>query len=89
MISNVCYKILFINFIFFFFKKKRVKQRESENLMTAKNLSVVFGPTLLRGPNPQTEILDMNYKNSTIEYMIEHTNALFPKAIESREDGFI
>nr|CAG8576089.1 3547_t:CDS:2 [Entrophospora candida] len=71
----------------------RVKEHESENLMNSKNLSVVFGPTLLRGPNPNTEILDMNYKNSVIEYIIENANVLFspiqsPRH-EGRREGFI
>jgi hypothetical protein len=73
--------------------KIRVKDYESENLMTSKNLSVVFGPTLLRGPNSNTEILDMNFKNSVIEYIIENVNILFspiqPSQHEGRRDGFI
>jgi hypothetical protein len=45
--------------------------------MTAKNLSLVFGPTLLRGPDPSSEIFDMNFKNALVEYIIEHANSLF------------
>ncbi|CAJ0768594.1 13190_t:CDS:2, partial [Entrophospora sp. SA101] len=65
----------------------RVKEHESENLMNSKNLSVVFGPTLLRGPNPNTEILDMNYKNSVIEYIIENANVLFSPIQSPRHEG--
>ncbi|KAG9302849.1 hypothetical protein G9A89_009626 [Geosiphon pyriformis] len=67
----------------------RVKSNASENLMTAKNLAVVFGPTLLRGPNANTEILDMNLKNSVVEYIIQNTERLFPQEVEQRLDGFI
>ncbi|CAG8548918.1 6119_t:CDS:10 [Acaulospora morrowiae] len=67
----------------------RVKQQEAENLMSAKNLSVVFGPTLLRGPNPNTEILDMTYKNATIEFIIENVHELFSDTSDRRKDGFI
>ncbi|GBC03839.1 hypothetical protein RclHR1_05350013 [Rhizophagus clarus] len=55
----------------------RVKQLEETNLMTAKNLSLVFGPTILRGPDPSSEIFDMNFKNAAIEYIIDHANSLF------------
>ncbi|CAG8517967.1 1480_t:CDS:10 [Ambispora gerdemannii] len=68
---------------------QRVRENASENLMTAKNLAVVFGPTLLRGPDANTEILDMNYKNAAIEYILLNTEQLFSKEIEPRSNGFI
>ncbi|KAG0371610.1 hypothetical protein BGX24_001434 [Mortierella sp. AD032] len=37
----------------------RVTQQDKINLMNAKNLSVVFGPTLMRNPDPTREIMDM------------------------------
>ncbi|KAF9926418.1 hypothetical protein FBU30_003983 [Linnemannia zychae] len=55
----------------------RVTQRDKINLMNAKNLSVVFGPTLMRNPDPSREIIDMTFKNLTIEFLIIHTNDLF------------
>ncbi|CAG8593943.1 9284_t:CDS:10 [Dentiscutata erythropus] len=70
----------------------RVRQQGADNRMTAKNLAVVFGPTLLRGPNPNSELLDMASKNRIIEYIIENVNTLFPAAsnhVERRKDGFI
>ncbi|CAG8515554.1 11590_t:CDS:10 [Racocetra persica] len=75
----------------------RVRQQGADNRMNAKNLSVVFGPTLLRGPNPSNEIFDMNSKNMIVEYIIENVNTLFPTPsnqsnqnnIERRKDGFI
>ncbi|KAG0302501.1 hypothetical protein BGZ98_007439, partial [Dissophora globulifera] len=55
----------------------RVTSRDKINLMNAKNLSVVFGPTLMRNPDATKEIMDMAYKNMTIEFFINHTNELF------------
>ncbi|CAI2162773.1 13429_t:CDS:10 [Funneliformis geosporum] len=67
----------------------RVKELEAKNLMTTKNLSVVFGPTLLRGSNPSSEILDMNFKNALVEYIVEHTDVLFSNNEEKIKPGFI
>ncbi|KAG0237436.1 hypothetical protein BGW42_001012 [Actinomortierella wolfii] len=55
----------------------RVVEHDHINLMHAKNLSVVFGPTLMRNIDPSREIMDMTYKNMTIEYMITNTKDLF------------
>ncbi|KAF9400517.1 hypothetical protein BGX21_004106 [Mortierella sp. AD011] len=55
----------------------RVTSCDDVNLMNAKNLSVVFGPTLMRSPDPSKEIMDMTSKNMTIEYFINHTSELF------------
>ena len=57
--------------------------------MTTKNLSVVFGPTLLRGPTPNSEILDMNLKNALIEFIIENVDSLFSNNGERIKPGFI
>ncbi|KAF9955283.1 hypothetical protein BGZ70_010294 [Mortierella alpina] len=57
----------------------RVTSRDKVNLMNAKNLSVVFGPTLMRNPDPSKEITDMTYKNMTIEFFITHTGELFTR----------
>ncbi|CAG8654338.1 14035_t:CDS:2 [Funneliformis caledonium] len=67
----------------------RVKELEAKNLMTTKNLSVVFGPTLLRGSNPSSEILDMNFKNALVEYIVEHADVLFSSNEEKIKPGFI
>ncbi|KAF9204025.1 hypothetical protein BGZ49_005764, partial [Haplosporangium sp. Z 27] len=55
----------------------RVTKRDNINLMNAKNLSVVFGPTLMRSPDPSKEMMDTTHKNMTIEYFINHTSEIF------------
>ncbi|KAG0249261.1 hypothetical protein BG011_009452 [Mortierella polycephala] len=55
----------------------RVRRHDNINLMNAKNLSVVFGPTLMRNPDPSKEIMDMTYKNMAIEFIITHSEELF------------
>ncbi|KAG0089642.1 hypothetical protein BGZ92_004478 [Podila epicladia] len=55
----------------------RVTQNSCVNRMNAKNLSVVFGPTLMRNPDPSKEIVDVTYKNLAIEFLILHTDELF------------
>ncbi|KAJ2956255.1 hypothetical protein NQZ79_g7859 [Umbelopsis isabellina] len=60
-----------------------VKGQCDENLMTAKNLAVVFGPTLLRDQDPSRELLDMNAKNTTVEFIIINSMILFAETEES------
>ena len=67
----------------------KVRQAGSENLMSAKGLSVVFGPTILKGPDPSSEIIDMKLRNSAVEFMIENAPELWIKNIVIRRDGFL
>lgn len=60
-----------------------MKEQADENLMTAKNLAVVFGPTLMRDQDPSRDLLDMNAKNTTVEYIINNTTTLFSSNDES------
>ncbi|KAF9403947.1 hypothetical protein BGZ94_004443 [Podila epigama] len=61
----------------------RVRELDHINLMNAKNLSVVFGPTLMRNPDSSREILDMTFKNMTIEFFIINTAELFVRTERS------
>ena len=45
----------------------RVQQRSEENRMNARNLGVVFGPTLMRSGDPSQEFAHMGGKAMTIE----------------------
>ncbi|KAI7865172.1 hypothetical protein BDF14DRAFT_1827946 [Spinellus fusiger] len=55
----------------------RVQLRDSENLMTTKNLAMVFGPTLMNDKDSSRNLLDMNYKNAAIEFIISQAFKLF------------
>ncbi|KAN0061207.1 Rho-type gtpase-activating protein [Thecaphora frezii] len=55
----------------------RVQQRSEENRMNARNLGVVFGPTLMKSGDPAQEFAHMGGKAMTIEYFIEHAEELF------------
>ena len=55
----------------------KIQQRNSENLMTTKNLAVIFGPTLMRNRDEGLDIVDMNHKINAIEYIVSHYKTLF------------
>ncbi|KAJ7072415.1 signal transducer [Mycena amicta] len=55
----------------------RVHQRCEKNLMTARNLGVVFGPTLMRSPDPGAEFSDMAGKALSVEWFIENAPQIF------------
>ncbi|PWZ03747.1 RhoGAP-domain-containing protein [Testicularia cyperi] len=55
----------------------RVQEQSAENRMNARNLGVVFGPTLMRSPDPAQEFAHMGGKAMTIEYCIENARDLF------------
>lgn len=55
----------------------RIQQRNKENLMTSKNLAVIFGPTLLRDQDESRDLLEMNHKISAIEFILNHMDTLF------------
>ena len=56
------------------------------NLMTASNLGVCFGPTLLR-PREETvaSIMDIKFCNQAVEILIEHCERFFPSVESSPE----
>ncbi|KAI1383142.1 RhoGAP-domain-containing protein [Hypoxylon trugodes] len=62
---------------FLMFHLHRVASRERENLMTPKNLAVVFAPTIMRDHNIEREMTDMHAKNLAVQFIIENTHNIF------------
>ncbi|KAI9054799.1 hypothetical protein LZ554_001946 [Drepanopeziza brunnea f. sp. 'monogermtubi'] len=62
---------------FLMFHLSRVATRESENLMTPKNLAVVFAPTIMRDHSLEREMTDMHNKNIAMQFIIEHSHQIF------------
>ncbi|KAI5121576.1 hypothetical protein M0805_000755 [Coniferiporia weirii] len=56
----------------------KVQSKADVNLMTARNLGVIFGPTLMRSSDPSREFSDMAGKSFAIEYLIENAPSVFP-----------
>ncbi|CAK7227802.1 Rho-type gtpase-activating protein [Sporothrix bragantina] len=65
---------------FLMFHLSRVAQRERENLMSPKNLAVVFAPTILHTQNLEREMSDMHAKNLSIQFVIENSHTIFSEA---------
>ncbi|EGG01819.1 uncharacterized protein MELLADRAFT_91892 [Melampsora larici-populina 98AG31] len=57
----------------------RIQRLSDSNKMTAQNLGVVFGPTLLRSPNPNRQFSDMPHTAKVIELMVDHAQVIFRK----------
>ncbi|KAI1258594.1 rho GTPase activator Rga [Xylariaceae sp. FL1019] len=62
---------------FLIFHLSRVASRESENLMTPKNLAVVFAPTIMRDTSIEREMTDMHAKNLAVQFIIENSQQIF------------
>ncbi|KAI0477949.1 rho GTPase activator Rga [Xylaria cf. heliscus] len=62
---------------FLMFHLSRVASRESENLMTPRNLAVVFAPTIMRDMNIEREMTDMHAKNIAVQFIIENSQNIF------------
>ncbi|KAG6001509.1 hypothetical protein E4U21_004281 [Claviceps maximensis] len=62
---------------FLMFHLHRVAKREPENLMSPKNLAVVFAPTIMRDLSIEREMTDMHSKNIAVQFVIENTNRIF------------
>ncbi|KAG8904479.1 hypothetical protein FRB99_001691 [Tulasnella sp. 403] len=60
----------------------RVLARSNENLMSARNLGVVFGPTLMRPSDNSKEFSDMAGKALTIEWLIESAPEIFKDTLQ-------
>lgn len=62
---------------FLMFHLSRVASRESENLMSPKNLAVVFAPTIMRDMSIEREMTDMHAKNNAVQFIIENSHTIF------------
>ncbi|KAH8173314.1 rhoGAP domain-containing protein [Sarocladium implicatum] len=65
---------------FLMFHLDRVAQRERENLMSPKNLAVVFAPTIMRDLSIEREMTDMHAKNLAVQFVIENSQTIFAEA---------
>ena len=74
-VSNVCLLII----VLFLFATNRVAKKKKENMMNEENLSIVFGPTLMRAPDSDSiDILnDMKCQRLVIENLITCQDVLF------------
>lgn len=45
--------------------------------MNAKNIAVVFAPTIMRDLDIEREMTDMQARNDVVEFMIEHSEEIF------------
>lgn len=62
---------------FLMFHLSRVASRESENLMTPRNLAVVFAPTIMRDTNIEREMTDTHTKTLAVQFIIENSHSIF------------
>ncbi|KAH8107975.1 RhoGAP-domain-containing protein [Cristinia sonorae] len=60
----------------------RVRDHSEVNLMHARNLGVVFGPTLMRHPDATKEFSDMAGKALSVEWLVDHAEAIFDNGEE-------
>lgn len=58
---------------------KRIADMSEENQMSAKNLSIIFGPTLLSSSNKSLAIVDNIHQARAVELMITWANQIFPQ----------
>ncbi|EKM54604.1 uncharacterized protein PHACADRAFT_258574 [Phanerochaete carnosa HHB-10118-sp] len=55
----------------------RIAERSDKNFMHARNLGVVFGPTLMRSRDPNAEFSDMAGKALSVEWLVENAPVVF------------
>ncbi|KAH7888929.1 RhoGAP-domain-containing protein [Phlebopus sp. FC_14] len=55
----------------------RVREHSDTNLMNARNLGVVFGPTLMWSRDPGSEFSDMAGKALMVEWLVENAVSIF------------
>jgi len=57
----------------------RVQEHSDMNLMNARNLGVVFGPTLMWSRDPGSEFSDMAGKALMVEWLVENAPTVFQR----------
>lgn len=62
---------------FLIFHLRRVVDRERENLMTSTNIAVVFAPTLMRPESLAREMSDVQKKNESMQFLVDHCQEIF------------
>ncbi|BEI85216.1 hypothetical protein CcaverHIS002_0506170 [Cutaneotrichosporon cavernicola] len=67
----------------------KVRRHEGVNQMSASNLSIVFGPTLLGAPPEEggLKLEDMSYQCKAIETILEKYHEIFVEEEDEAEDG--
>ncbi|KIY44346.1 RhoGAP-domain-containing protein [Fistulina hepatica ATCC 64428] len=66
----------------------RIQEKPEFNKMNARNLGVVFGPTLMRSSDPAAEFNDMAGKALTIEWLVENAHTVFSQGNQAlRSNG--
>lgn len=62
---------------FLAFHLARVVSKKSVNLMTPKNIAVVFAPTIMRDLSLEREMTDMQARNDVVQFVVEHSEEIF------------
>lgn len=58
-----------------------LSEYSDENMMSAYNLAICFGPTLMRAPEDKDQVQYQNQVNALIENMIVYHEEMFPKEL--------
>ncbi|KAF5385915.1 hypothetical protein D9615_002478 [Tricholomella constricta] len=66
----------------------RVRDRAEINKMNARNLGVVFGPTLMRSRDPGAEFHDMAGKALSIEWLVDNAPSIFNQQGHNELTGY-
>ncbi|MCJ1294566.1 Rho-type gtpase-activating protein [Xylographa carneopallida] len=69
---------------FLIFHLQRVVMHERQNLMTPLNVAVVFAPTIMRPESITREMSDTQLKNQAVQFLIEHCEEVFLKAVDDK-----
>lgn len=83
--TNICWYIQ--NFYAFSVLLRRVSEQSDENKMSARNLGIIFGPTLIRPRETDatlslSSLVDYPYQARMIELLITHYEKIFDTAQE-------